>query len=634
MLSFYLVLSPLFIVAQDQPLPEKYHSLPFGSIKPSGWVKSQMEQDLDGFVGHLDQLVPDLMNDPIYSTERLTKNYKMKDLGNLKSGDAGGDEQYKWWNSETQSNWWDGYIRNALLLEDQQAIKKVQHYIDRVLSSQDDDGYLGIYDKELRYSFTGENGELWSKTTLYRGLIAYYEYTRDTGVWTALVRAVDNVMQYYPVNQSQPFYAGKDFSGGVAHGLTFTDVMDKMYLLTGNQKYREYAAFLYRNFCENYSSEQDVQLHNILDANYSLQAHGVHTYEHLRPLIIAAYATGSPELVRALQVFNERIRRCTTPTGGAIGDEWIAGRQADATHTGYEYCSLHELLDSYSVLFQKSGDVQAAEQIETIFFNAAQGSRNPDHSCIAYLKTDNSYEMLGTKNGEVEPGRVQTRYKYSPVHKDVAVCCVPNAGRITPYFLQNCWFKEGDHTLVASLLCPNILQTTINNIPVKIEVITAYPYQNHLVFRIETGEEIPLKLKIRKPGWAESVRCNELYQMEEGFLVFERSFRKHESIEIEFLANVKIIEDLNNEKFFRYGALFYAKPIAARVQKGQTYAPGFEDLLYSPVDTVRYEYIPGNQARFQDGKINVSLRNSTTQKIEQVDLIPFSKTVLRQVSFR
>jgi hypothetical protein len=44
---------------------EKYQFLPFGSIKPSGWLKVQMQKDMNGFVGNLDKLVPDLINDPI-----------------------------------------------------------------------------------------------------------------------------------------------------------------------------------------------------------------------------------------------------------------------------------------------------------------------------------------------------------------------------------------------------------------------------------------------------------------------------------------------------------------------------------------------------------------------------------------
>ena len=633
MITVSLFISPFIMNAQDKMVSEKYQSRPFGSIKPLGWLKVQMHKDMAGFVGNLDRLVPDLMNDPIYSTGRLHKQSKAKDLGNLKSGDAGGDDQYKWWNSETQSNWWDGYIRNAFLLDDQQAIEKVKIYITRILATQDADGYIGIYDKELRYKFTSENGELWSKTTLYRGLLAYYECTRDENVWNALVRAVDNVMQNYPVNKSQPFFAGKDFSGGVAHGLTFTDVLDRMHQLTGDQKYSDYAAFLYLNFSENYSSEKDAQLHNILDPNFKMQSHGAHTYEHLRPLIVAAYAKGTRELNNALRIYLERIKVCTTPTGGAIGDEWIGGRQADATHTGYEYCSLHELMDSYSALFQKNGDIKAAEAIETIFYNAAQGSRNPDHSCIAYLKTDNSFEMTGTRNGEVEPGRKQTRYKYSPVHQDVAVCCVPNAGRISPYFLQCCWFKESENTLLTGVLGPNILETTIQNVPVRIEEITEYPYQNHFIFRIKTGKAVSFRLKIRKPEWATSIQTKENYQLEDGYLVFDRKYLTNDQIELEFKADVQVKEDLNHEKYFSYGALIYAKPNKAIEHTGKVYAPGFIDLTYSPTDSSRYEFIINHQARFQDGKISIYLKNKTTKKTEKIELIPLGKTILRQVSF-
>ena len=220
-------------------------------------------------------------------------------------------------------------------------------------------------------------------------------------------------------------------------------------------------------------------------------------------------------------------------------------------------------MDSYAVLFQKSGDIKAAEETVTIFYNAAQGSRNPDHSCIAYLKTDNSYEMNGSRNGEAEPGRNQTRYKYSPVHQDVAVCCVPNAGRISPYFLQCCWLKESENTLVASVLGPNILETTIQNVPVKIEEITEYPYKNHFIFRIQTGKAVSFRMKIRKPEWAISVQTKEKYRLEDGYLVFDRELLKNDQIELEFRTDVQVREDLNHEKYFSYGALIYARPIKA-----------------------------------------------------------------------
>ena len=67
-----------------QKKKETLQPISFGSIKPTGWLAQQMQKDLNGFLGHLDILVPDLINDPIYGTGRLQKHSKAKDLGNLK----------------------------------------------------------------------------------------------------------------------------------------------------------------------------------------------------------------------------------------------------------------------------------------------------------------------------------------------------------------------------------------------------------------------------------------------------------------------------------------------------------------------------------------------------------------------
>lgn len=628
-----LILFSLTMNAQNHS--ETFERLPFGSIKPSGWIKIQMQKDVNGFVGNLDQLVPDLINDPIYSTERLHKNSKAKELGNLKEGDAEGDEQYKWWNSETQSNWWDGFIRNVLLLDDKDDVEKVNQYILNILSTRDEDGYIGIYDKELRYNFNSENGELWSKTTLYRALLAYYEYTGDPEVRKTLVNAVDNVMQNYPINESSPFSSGTGFNGGVSHGLTFTDVLDRMYQITGDKKYQEYALFLYQDFSGTYQTEEDVQIENILNPDYRLKSHGVHTYEHLRPLIVATYASQNEIMDSALTIYLDRIQRAITPAGGAIGDEWIAERDADATRTGYEYCSLQELLDSYTLLMQKTGNAHVGDDIENIFYNAAQGARNPDHSGIAYLKTDNSYEMRGTKNGEIEPDRKQTRYKYSPAHQDVAVCCSPNAGRITPYFIQSSWMKEGENTLVAALLMPNILETEIGNSVITIENKTEYPFENKFQFVIHQEKTTELKIKIRKPGWVKTIVTDEIYTIEDGYIVFmRRNFKKEDKIDLEFKTDVQIHTDNNGEKYFTYGALVFAKPIEAKEIKGKVYAADFIDFEYEPVSLTKYLYAKSPGTTYRNGKIYTELINEKTNTKEKVELVPVGETILRQTTFK
>ncbi len=628
-----IFLSAICITMEAQNKQTAFQPLPFGSIKPTGWLATQMQKDVDGFVGHLDQLVPALINDPIYGAGRLQKHSKAKDLGNNKEGDVGDDEQYKWWNSETQSNWWDAYIRNVFLVNDRQGIEKVNQYVKRILATQDDDGYIGIYDKELRYKFQSENGELWSKTTLYRGLLAYYEATNDEKVLTALKKAVDNVMLNYPIGSSSPFSSGTNFNGGVSHGLTFTDVLDRMYYHTKDKKYWDYALFLYRDFSKTHQSEEDVQLKNILNPNYKLKSHGVHTFEHLRPLIVANYASGNSELQAALQIYIKRLQDATTITGGAIGDEWIAERKADATHTGYEYCSLQESLDSYALLLQKSGNAAFGDAIENLFYNAAQGARNPKHSCIAYLKTDNSFEMLGTKNGEVEPSRKQVRYKYSPAHQEVAVCCSPNAGRISPYFIQNSWMRENENTLVATLLLPNRVETTLADTKISIENQTNYPNENHFLFKLKLDKPLAFKLKIRKPSWAKSIITKEKYRVEQEFIVIDRKFETTDEIKLSFETDVLVKADNNNKHYFSYGALIFAKPINAKEIQGKIYTEGFSDYNYEPISTDRFLYVKDKFISYKKGVIQTKLINQKTKSVEKVALTPIGTTILRQVTF-
>ena len=616
------------IPTKTSPKTEVFTPLLLGEVKPTGWIKAQMRQDLQGFSGHLDELVPDLIQeDQIYGKDRLTKKVKSKDVGAMNDSGASWEVQFLWWNSETQSNWRDGFVRQAFLSGDVAAQQRAKTYINSILATQDADGYIGIYAPDLRYKLTGENGELWAKATLFRVLLSYYELTKDSKTWQALLKAVDNVMVNYPVDQSSPFKAEKPFAG-LSHGLVFTDVLDRLYQLTNNRKYLDYALFLYQDYSKNTVSETDVQLPNILNDSYLMKGHGAHSYEHLRPLTVAYWASGNDSLKRALDQYTQRIDRLLTPTGGPIGDEWITQQTADATQTGYEYCSTHELLHSYSVLLQKSGDARLTDQIERTFFNAAQGARHPQKSCIAYLKTDNSFAMTGPKNGNNDPK--QTRYKYSPAHQDAAVCCVPNAGRIAAYYVQAMWAKDNQE-LVANLLGPCELTTMLGSNRVQIQENTDYPYQNNFVFTVDAQK--PFVLKIRQPAWVEHTTCNHSYKTEDGYLNIAVKAGQTR-IRLAYDTSVLTHSFAGKETYFSYGPLVYAHPIVAKEEVAKAFPiGGFFDLKYRAVDSTTYSYVADNQATYQQSVIQLRAKNNKTQAIETIRLIPVAKTILRQVTF-
>lgn len=640
---------------KTSPKTQATQWLPFGAIKPFGWLRSQMLHDLEhGFVGHLDELVPNLIQrDDIYSADRLTKTAKTKELGVL-AKESQWEVQFLWWNSETQSNWLDGMARAALLVNHSAYIEKARSRLEGLLASQDEDGYLGIYASDLRFNFTGENGELWAQASLFRILLGWYEATGDERSLKAVRRAVDVTMRAYPIGQSHPFEVKNDFAG-VGHGLVFTDILDRLYQLTSEAYYLHYANFLYQEYSRQPLSQDDIQLIHLLDPDYRFKAHGVHTYEHLRSLLTAVYAVDDPRMDAALAAALQKLELCLTPSGGPIGDEFIAGRQADASETGYEYCSIHELLDTYTQLFQKTGQMQWADMAEWLFFNAAQGARQPSETqanpqaCrgIAYLKTDNSYSMTGPLHPDdpQDEQNPQIRYKYSPVHQDVAVCCVPNAGRIAPYYTKAMWIRSSDG-LIACLYGASELQTEINGVRVRIIETTNYPFDPHITFSVETSQPIEFTFSLRKPAWATGFRLNNADFTEQDNLIrIHKTWQNGDEVYLHFTAAVKI-QPWREEYIVSNGPLLFCLPVAAQQSPGREYAPGFQDSYYriagsssgqgyrlDPSTTFTMQQLP-----FQPDQPFGSLvlsgdmiaRDGTPQPVQ---LIPIGASVLRQVTF-
>lgn len=632
---FIFFISLKGISQKSKPIEEVQKKMSINQITPKGWLKDKLKQNLNGFTGHLDQLEPTLIQeDDIYGKDRLSKKVQHKNVGAM--SDAGEfQSQFLWWNSETQSNWLDGYIRTAVLLQDSSHLKRISTKINYLLSTQDADGYLGIYDKELRYHFNDENGELWSKTTLCRALLSWYDYSKDKRVLNAVLHCVDNVIANYPINASHPFATKNPNAGGLTHGLAFTDVLEQLYTITKNHKYLDYIPFLYHDFSMQNLNE-DAQQFKLTNPSVPLMGHSVHTYEHLRTVAAAYQATGDAALKWALNGFLQKIDQVTTPSGAAMGDEFIGGRKADATNTGYEYCSLLELMDAYISLFKKTNDPNFGRKTEKLFFNAALGASHPTESSICYLKTDNSYALEGGKNGD-QSDKNQTRYRYSPVHKEAAVCCVPNAGKIVTSYVEHMWLQNGKN-IMAFLLGPSELSTNVNGSPMTISEMTNYPYDNTISFKIATRKSQEFNLIIKKPEGVDHLVLNMPYQEKEGYLHIDRVWENGDVLNLKMHMNVQSHQTSQGETYFMYGPLVLAHAIEAKQQVTKNYElAGLKEMTYAPLIKSIYLYtgIPvvkinaSNEFRF-----STKMKDAQSGMMMPLDLIPMGITILRQTTFK
>jgi DUF1680 family protein len=616
---------------------------PFSAnIHPSGWLKGQMQFDLtQGVVGALDELVPDLIkDDDIYDTQRLSLKDKAKDVGAVAQDDDW-EVQYLWWNSETQSNWWDGYVRHALLVGDEEQKAKVDRYISKILTSQDEDGYLGIYGPDLRYKATGENGELWAQASLLRVLLGYYEHTLRQDVLDAVMKAVKVTITAWPIGDSEPFNLSKPYAG-VGHGLVYTDILDRLFDYTQDKTYQDYAHFLYLNYCQYTLSENDIQWRNLLNPDYLFQGHGVHTWEHLRPLLVACNSPRSERLRSALSAYLKRLPEYITPSGAPIGDEFIVGKTADSTRVGYEYCSLHEWLDSLIELTRNTGETKWLDEVERLFFNAAQGARHPDGKGIAYLKTDNSYSMTGDAGcHECGPSvhQVQTRYKYSPTHQEAAVCCVPNAGRITPYYVRSMWM-EYDEGIFKALYGASEFRSRIKGTNVVFEEVSAYPAKLNTTIHVKAEKATFFALKLRVPAWATSVVINgDQSEVNNGVVTLQREWLDA-TLEIQFHTCPIQNTDQQGELYFTYGPLVYTRELEASLEVEREFLDGrFSDRKYRLTEQVSQTFTPTVLSELsipwvdESSTVVVFGEQVPTLTIGDLTLRPLAGTILRQTTF-
>jgi len=621
-----------------------------GEIMPSGWIKSQIERDLhNGLVGCFDKLTPDEMNDPLFGKTRRTA-IKKKEAKNKY------ETELQWWRGEQQGYWWDGLLRNAFLAQDKKAFAKMDSIVGYLLTTQDSDGYMGVYAPDLRFSNFNGNGELWTQTRMMWMLLTYYEMTGKKEVLDAVQKAVKRTMKDFNANNKNPF--NTDVYGGVSHGLMFSEDVAKLYELTKDTIYRNYSVWLYQAYSEKGRYDNDIHYKTLIDSSQPFIGHSAHSFEHLRVLLNSWYLTGYNELGNAFNQYMKKLSPVILPSGAGFGFENMWGLKADPDSTPVEYCAITELELSLLSALEKTGNTTYCDMIEKLFYNAAQGARLTDCKAVTYCKSDNCYHldglMLGRLNKEkgIGYGKKDDRYKYSPTHVDVAECCAPQATRAYPYFVSGMWMKKPDG-LAAMLFGPCNVKTTINNSSVSLEEVTDYPFSDQIIIKIVLSAETEFKIYIRIPDWdltpeidvknAESIKEN-------GFIVLKKKWKSGDQIVCRFKPEIKVMEANNNEKYLQRGALVYVLNIPANEKKIRSYpVEGFFDTYYNAKPEFNYS-LQFSQNELTGFVIRKSVMNDhpwqqspyvltgnmTDQKNKKnvsLTLVPFGSTILRRTTF-
>ncbi len=477
-------------------------------IKPEGWLRRQLEIQAEGLSGNLHKIWPDIRD----------------------SAWIGGNRE-GW---ERVPYWLDGFIPLAYLLENEEMIATVKKYIDAILLSQEDDGWICPCPKEKRAKY-----DTWALQLIGKTLTVYYDCSGDERALEAIYRAFRN---YYEMLKSGEIKLFK-----WAKFRWFESFISLNFLY---EKYREEwikdlariikeQGYVYNEAIDSWKKPSHMWLRktHIVNIAMMLKSEAVS-----HDLLGEEYTDNAEKLRAILDKYNG------TAFEGFTGDEVLSG--LDPTR-GTELCAVVEQMYSYEHLFAHTGDNKWAQRLEMLAFNPLPATLSEDMWTHQYVQQVN--QTACQKTMIMAPFSTNGPYAHTFGLEPNFGCCTANFNQGWPKFVLSSFLYSGN-TIINSVMLPSVLKCS----GVTIRLETDYPFNNKMHYYIDADREFNFVIRI--PSFAKNLKVNgENTQIKDlGFAIKQGKTE----IELEFTTTPFLKKRPNNLYALQMGSLLFSVPVA------------------------------------------------------------------------
>ena len=458
-------------ISNRAPLLEsRYLELPLGAIKPEGWLKLQMQAQVTGLTGHLDEVYPNVVG--------------------ARNAWLGGDGD-AW---ERGPYWIDGLLPLAYILDDKDLKAKAQVWVEAILGSQKEDGYFGPdIDRDPEPGLQRNNShDWWPKMVALKIIKQYYMATRDERVIPFLdkyFRYQLKMLPQYPLD-NWTFW-------GAQRGGDNLEVVLWLYNLTGEKYLLELGEIIHKQstkWSEFFYDGEMLRTQNSM--------HCVNLGQGFKEPVVYYQQSKDPKLLEAMRRGEKVIHDYLgLPTGLWAGDELI---NYGDPNRGSELCTAVEMMFSLEEMLRITGDTHWADYLERVAYNALPTQATDDYTARQYFQQTNQVEC--TRN---------TMRNFSTPHDDTDQvfgilngypCCTCNMHQGWPKFTQNLWYATDDGGLAALVFAPSSVEAVVaNGVKVNIKEETFYPFDEEVRLTVSfpdkkvKGAFFPVKFRI--PSW-------------------------------------------------------------------------------------------------------------------------------------
>ena len=522
--------NPPHVIKNKAPLAQNaFYLLPLGAVRPTGWLKKQMQVQANGLSGHLDETWADVGSN---------------------SGWLGGTGE-SW---ERGPYFLDGLLPLAYLLDDDRLKAKAQKFVEWTLTHQASNGMIG----------PSSNNDWWPRMVMLKALAQYQEATGDPRVIPVLSRYFACQLAALPERPLRDWGKFRSQDNALVAIWLYNRTGDPKLLelvrLLRAQGHDWQAQFADFKFTQPVTREMIKLNEGQGLADLALSTHGVNNGQALKAAPVWSLLSNS-EVDRA--GFHQMLAALDTyhglPNGMFSCDEHLAGRNPSQ---GSELCTVVETMFSLEQSLAILGDAAIGDRIEKIAFNALPGTFTDDMWAHQYDQEPNQVEVSLHRKPWTTNGPESNLYGLEPNFG----CCTANFHQGWPKFAASLWMFSNDDGLVAALYSPCEVRTTVRNTEVRILEETEYPFQGNVRITMEPAAALSFPLRLRIPAWASVpvILVNGLpvnTPHDAGFAKIERTWKAGDVVELRFPMSPRFVKGYNDSTSIESGPLVFSLPI-------------------------------------------------------------------------
>ncbi|GIJ50694.1 hypothetical protein Val02_75800 [Virgisporangium aliadipatigenens] len=499
--------------------------LPPGAVKPTGWLRTQLNTEAEGLCGRM----PEVSDYLVYA------------------GNGWIDHTRDAW--EELPYWLRGFGDLGYVTGNQRIIALARQWVDGILANQATDGYFGP--DRLR---TAESGgpDFWPHMPLLDALRSYADWSGDT-------RVAPFMRRYFQFQNTQPAVVFSRGWGAQRWG----DNIDSIYWLY-NQSGEAWLLDLVRKI---HAGMADY-------TNGIPNWHNVNITQGFREPAQFGLLDPDPKFPAATYRDYDTVmaQYGNFPGGGFAGDENCRPGYIDPRQ-GFETCGIVEFMHSHQMLARMTGDSVWLDRCEDLAFNLLPAALDPAQKGIHYVSCANSISLDDRQKtqGQFQNGFPMLAYMLGIRNYR---CCPHNYGMGWPYYAQELWMGTFDNGLCAAMYGGSEVTARVGGSGTQVTIVeeTAYPFDETVRFTVRTSAAVAFPLYLRIPKWATgaSVRVNGspvTGTLEPGsFVVLEQTWNNNDLIILSLPMRVSVRTWTRNQNAVSvdHGPLTYSLSIAER----------------------------------------------------------------------